>query len=358
MTGLPMDQRKYKKSNSDKSPRGRLLIQHYIYDLQTRSGGESRQLPSSRELAAQFGVSRCTVTRELEKLVRDGVLVTKQGIGTFLAPAEKTGPLKKRIIGLLFGHGVNHCYSEYGWELLAASGTALIEHHCLVRPMSISSGDPEGAYQELYENFLDGLIWFAPTEERAHIIRRISRQIPTVVFGSIVSEECSSITIDYAGESYQEGKKLLKEGRSSFWGIMNNDPGAKLYLQGYRKALEEAGKKIDPDMIFYAASALPDRLRQALQAGKRPDAFLIHSPELREETIRLLQEFQIDFQQQCRLIGGSAMMKIPGFAGWCHEQPYREIGEAATELLLRQFTGDNRIEHRTLVTKHFTVNLQ
>ena len=91
-----MDQRKYKKSNSDKSPRGRLLIQHYIYDLQTRSGGESRQLPSSRELAAQFGVSRCTVTRELEKLVRDGVLVTKQGIGTFLAPVAKTGPAKKR----------------------------------------------------------------------------------------------------------------------------------------------------------------------------------------------------------------------------------------------------------------------
>ena len=110
----------------------------------------------------------------------------------------------------------------------------------------------------------------------------------------------------YTEESYQEGKELLREGRSSFWGIMNNDPGAELYLRGYRKALEEAGKRLDPDMIFYATSALPDRLRQALQAGKHPDAFLIHSPDLREETVRLLQEFQIDFQQQCRLISGSA----------------------------------------------------
>lgn len=353
-----MDQQRFKKSNRDKSPRGRLLIQHYIYDLQARSGGESRQLPSSRELAAQFGVSRCTVTRELEKLVRDGVLVTKQGIGTFLAPVAKTGPAKKRIIGLLFGYGINHCYSEYGWKLIAASGTVLIEHHCLVRPMSISSGEEEGFYQELCENFVDGLIWFAPPEERFPIIRRISRQIPTVVFGSSVPEECNSLTVDYTEESYQEGKELLREGRSSFWGIMNNDPGAELYLRGYRKALEEAGKRLDPDMIFYATSALPDRLRQALQAGKHPDAFLIHSPDLREETIRLLQEFQIDFQQQCRLISGSAAMKIPGFAGWCHEQPYREIGEAATELLLRQFAGDLRVEHRTLVTKHFSVNLK
>ena len=92
------------------------------------------------------------------------------------------------------------------------------------------------------------MIWFAPPEERFPIIRRISRQLPTVVFGSRVPEECNSLTVDYTEESYQEGKELLREGRSSFWGIMNNDPGAELYLRGYRKALEEAGKRLDPDM--------------------------------------------------------------------------------------------------------------
>ena len=71
-----MDQRKYKKSNSDKSPRGRLLIQHYIYDLQTRSGGESRLLPSSRELAAQFGVMSIPTL-----LVFENGKVVKQSIG-------------------------------------------------------------------------------------------------------------------------------------------------------------------------------------------------------------------------------------------------------------------------------------
>lgn len=354
-----MDQQRFKKSNRDKSPRGRLLIQHYIYDLQARSGGESRQLPSSRELAAQFGVSRCTVTRELEKLVRDGVLVTKQGIGTFLAPVAKTGPAKKRIIGLLFGYGINHCYSEYGWKLIAASGTVLIEHHCLVRPMSISSGEEEGFYQELCENFVDGLIWFAPPEERFPIIRRISRQLPTVVFGSSVPEECNSITIDYTGESYQEGKKLLQEGRSSFWAVQQiNDSGVKSYLRGYRKAFEEAGKVFDSGMIFTGDNTLPVQLKETLQSGKRPDIFFIHAPNLREKTVRLLQEFHIDFQQECRLICGGEAGKIPGFAGWCHEQPYREIGEVAADMLLRQFAGDNRLEHRKLVTKHIAINLK
>ncbi|UKI34332.1 MAG: hypothetical protein L6W00_13720 [Lentisphaeria bacterium] len=92
-----MDQRKYKKSNRDKSPRGRLLIQHYIYDLQTRSGGESRQLPSSRELAAQFGgVALHGDARTGEAGPRRGA-DHETGVGTFLAPAEKTGPLKNEL---------------------------------------------------------------------------------------------------------------------------------------------------------------------------------------------------------------------------------------------------------------------
>lgn len=354
-----MDQQRFKKSNRDKSPRGRLLIQHYIYDLQARSGGESRQLPSSRELAAQFGVSRCTVTRELEKLVRDGVLVTKQGIGTFLAPApEKAGFRKKRIIGLLFGSGANYCYGEYDWGLLALTGSILIERHCLVRPLNISSGDKEGFVQELCENFLDGLIWFSLPEERIPVAERICREIPTVVFGPFHPAGCNSIMVDYVEESYREGKLLLQEGRHSFWGIQNDDPGAKLYLQGYRKAFEEAGKQFDSDMIFSAVTELPEQLRQALQAGKRPDVFLIHSPDLREKTIRLLQEFHIDFQKQCRLICGNAAMKIHGFAGWCHEQPYQEIGEVAVEMLLRQLNGDDHIEQKKLATRRIIVNLE
>ncbi|MEJ2599308.1 MAG: GntR family transcriptional regulator, partial [Anaerolineales bacterium] len=43
------------------------------------------RLPSERELNEQFGISRMTVRQALAYLTRDGVLVVKPGIGTFVA---------------------------------------------------------------------------------------------------------------------------------------------------------------------------------------------------------------------------------------------------------------------------------
>ncbi|WP_404400150.1 GntR family transcriptional regulator [Pelagibacterium halotolerans] len=43
-------------------------------------------LPSERELAASLGVSRVTVRKAVEDLVREGVLVQRHGSGTFVAP--------------------------------------------------------------------------------------------------------------------------------------------------------------------------------------------------------------------------------------------------------------------------------
>lgn len=45
-------------------------------------------LPSDRELAEQWHVSRCTVRQALENLVRDGLIERRQGKGTFVVPDE------------------------------------------------------------------------------------------------------------------------------------------------------------------------------------------------------------------------------------------------------------------------------
>jgi GntR family transcriptional regulator len=45
-------------------------------------------LPSEARLSAVYGVSRITVRRALEELGRDGLLVTRRGVGTFVADPE------------------------------------------------------------------------------------------------------------------------------------------------------------------------------------------------------------------------------------------------------------------------------
>ncbi len=45
-------------------------------------------LPSDRELAEQWRVSRCTVRQALDNLVRDGLIERRQGKGTYIVPEE------------------------------------------------------------------------------------------------------------------------------------------------------------------------------------------------------------------------------------------------------------------------------
>jgi GntR family transcriptional regulator len=53
-------------------------------DILIRQAGA--RIDSEPQLARRFGVSRFTVTRAIEILVRDGVLTRRQGLGTFVAP--------------------------------------------------------------------------------------------------------------------------------------------------------------------------------------------------------------------------------------------------------------------------------
>ncbi len=48
------------------------------------------QLPSERELAEQYGISRMTVRQALQHLIRDEVLVARQGLGTYVAEPKLT----------------------------------------------------------------------------------------------------------------------------------------------------------------------------------------------------------------------------------------------------------------------------
>jgi GntR family transcriptional regulator len=45
------------------------------------------RLPSHRELAAQLVINHLTVKRAFDELERDGVVVTRRGLGTFVADA-------------------------------------------------------------------------------------------------------------------------------------------------------------------------------------------------------------------------------------------------------------------------------
>jgi GntR family transcriptional regulator len=85
-------------------------------DAASRKPGE--QIESEPQLARRFGVSRFTVTRAVEILVKEGLFTRRQGLGTFVAP-----PRLKRSPGYLAsfteavlaeGRTTSHLLLNYG----------------------------------------------------------------------------------------------------------------------------------------------------------------------------------------------------------------------------------------------------
>lgn len=62
--------------------------------LQARiqAGEFPRRLPAERALAQHYGVAYMTVRRGIDVLRQRGVVVTRQGRGTFIRPPDEPGP--------------------------------------------------------------------------------------------------------------------------------------------------------------------------------------------------------------------------------------------------------------------------
>ena len=83
-----------------------LPVYHQLYVVlrqQITDGAYSPNtpLPTEMALSAQFNLSRVTVRRALEMLEREGLVVRRQGVGTFPAPQEGGGAGPQRLSGLI-----------------------------------------------------------------------------------------------------------------------------------------------------------------------------------------------------------------------------------------------------------------
>src|SRR5574344_517994 len=139
-------------------------IRHYVYALLRKNGTETVKLPSSYELAKQFGVTRRVSRYVLEQLVNEGFLITKPRVGTFTNPHKNyiaVTPVQKRmsLIGILDRDGARFCYGRAEAHLMAALWTGLMRRNCYIHPVEFSTVSQQSRIDELKNLNLDGLVW-------------------------------------------------------------------------------------------------------------------------------------------------------------------------------------------------------
>jgi len=168
-----------------------------VYDslsqgIREGSWGQGDILPSESELCAQFGVSRTVVRRALQELEYEGLIIRKQGKGSFVAERKLQELLLQRLTGfyqdmLNQGHKIRNRVLRQeivraGDDVRAALMTKENEEIILIERLRYVDGIPvnlsisyvpqKRCPSLLFANLAEGSLYtYLETETGQHIVR-------------------------------------------------------------------------------------------------------------------------------------------------------------------------------------------
>lgn len=252
-----------------------------IGEIHTGQWTVGAAFPSESELVARYKVSRSTLVRSLQELVREGYLYRRQGQGTFVADyrhrQNSASPIPLFVYGSTPASGVRA--SQVLLKMLAGMEAA------------VGPGLPGVTIRQLGHGPVD--------EETQHLIKSLKPRVALVVepsfspdlmamlrgMGCLVwslnepADDVNCVYIDQERAGYMATKHLIDHGRRNI--ALLNGPieaywGFEAKLRGYRKALEEAGIAFDSRLAPEGQHAVDSEagramLRGLLEAGHQID---------------------------------------------------------------------------------------
>ncbi len=313
-----------------------------------QNGFTSVRVPSSLELARQFGVTRRTARIVLEGLIREGYLIGKNGIGTFTNPARgfKLGHGPQLP---LIGVGVNDCsnfYYDYrsGMRFTAAM-QAVLEHGANVYPLVHSSCDFEQFRVGLCHAQLDGLFLVQPDFSPEQQTVLTSLGFPVV---SLEGEFAGASRIRYDRTAAQQEmfSIALREKRHEILLLYTRTEYFNDEVGIFRDLCDQPGCPVHLRVVQVDAENFEERFAATLKSGPVPELLLIgwRMPPL---VIRMLAEAGIDYRKECWLMVSDDFLPVREFCGYvvCPDRP-AAVSAAAAELMRR--IGDPAASPRKL----------
>jgi DNA-binding LacI/PurR family transcriptional regulator len=295
--------------NIDSSNPLPLYFQVYQSLLERMQRGEfppGSFLPPERQLTEDYGVSRITIIKALDKLAREQHIKRQQGRGTIVTdPAERasTEVVQKQRRSIAFiCHVLDHPYLLQ--ILMGIARTSAAHQYNLQVISSYDTGNEEVQHiKEAIARHVDGIIVFPHHGYyNASLYRELQQQhFPLVMVDRYypqIDTDCVIFDDEIAG--YELAKQLLQRGRRRIAVISYFEVEATSVnhrLSGYRRALQQWGLPYHDDLIwldvypsFHRSDELPydtsarERLRKYV-ARYKPDALLTLNDDVLERVI-------------------------------------------------------------------------
>lgn len=327
-------------------PRYRRIQKHIEQLIAQRRVCEGERIPSEREIARQFGVSQMTVNRAIQELVRDGVLVRRVGSGTYVQRRRSSVRTADRTTVVMVPPFADHLEEDtyLRWPFHAFQDRAIQDNYALV----VEPATWEG-YDKVVERHPDaGFLFLIPDEEGYDTLHRLYvRGVPFVVLGASWKDApFACVDSDNIGGARTAVGYLLRLGheRIAYVNGKESATNCRDRLQGYLRAMEEAGISVEQDWIVRTCSnrrldeEAKRHLTSLLLRRDAVTAVFCAGYYLTLEVLSLIRTLRLRVPEDVSIISfddpSSAAHLQPPLT--VVRQPLYEMGERAVERLLNR----------------------
>ena len=290
---------------------------------EVRSGRmvSGEKLPSEQELSEQFQVSRQTVRRALEELVKENIVESRRGSGSYicedagilLGNTERRADHEEKRIAVMLTYIDTYIFPiivrEIEKKVTQAGGI-----------LQIAMTDNSVAKERMHlEEFLrtrriDGLI-AEPVKSglpnpNLDLYQKLQKSGIPVVFVNSFYENLTipHVSLDDEKAGYLATKHLLECGHTRIAGIFKADDGqGRMRYAGYTKALMEHSLKIKNRQILWVDSEdIREMEMESDRVLKRLDgctACVCYNDEIASKLVKVLQSAEIKVPDQISVIG-------------------------------------------------------
>lgn len=215
----------------------------------------SGKLPPERFLSEYFSVNRLTLRKAMKLLEAEKWIFRMGRRGTFVVKGDQFGGITKRRVFAYVLAGEDEFSSVYANSFAALSRRLVAVGGSLLF-YAVRNADELGPLEEATMGHgVDGI--FISGKMNVEMIGRIREwEVPLLVLGHLMyrdplENELDQIIVDSLDYSYRCTKMLIEEGAEKI--ALVNGPSYQIFsdsTQGYMKALNEAGRKFDEQMVL------------------------------------------------------------------------------------------------------------
>lgn len=314
-----------------------------------RGLGPGDRLPPSRQIAADLGISLSRVQGATADLVREGVLQTSVGRGTFVSTAPQSRTEVRILIGLpIPPAGDPHYSSSWGGRIASALLAAGLKH-----PYTVNWIPYRGATADIAIPDVDALI-LMPAQKLPDLamegLQRSGKQIFSYNAQSFSGTE-NFASPDYFEASARIGSAFLAAGRRNMVLLVGNrlDRSAS-NAQRCAGFLNAIGPRLGNDVSLRIVESRADEVceramvRNLMHGPKPPDAIYAFGDPLAFSAIAELQSLGYRVPADVSVVAGSGAgtRGAPMLNPTMMEQPYQAIGDALLSMVLDSLKSPGR----------------